>query len=128
MSLGEDKPFNPILGETFQAKIGVADLYVEQTSHHPPTFNYYIKHPEFICFGHVTIDAISYGNSISFYHNGKYYIKFNDGTLHRFKIPKFNLLGLIFGKRYMNLEGSFICEDLVIKINRYLFLIIILDK
>ena len=30
------KPFNPILGETFQATIGDYEIVVEQISHHPP--------------------------------------------------------------------------------------------
>ena len=125
MSLGSGKPFNPILGETFQAKIGDADIYVEQTSHHPPVFNYYIKHPEFISFGYNSMEAISHGNSVTFEHTGKYYIKFNDGTLHRFKIPKFNMSGLMIGKRFLNFEGYFFVEDLVliikiIKINFFL--------
>jgi hypothetical protein len=30
------KPFNPILGETYQAFIDGCPIYGEQTSHHPP--------------------------------------------------------------------------------------------
>ena len=113
MSLGSGKPFNPILGETFQAKIGDADLYMEQTSHHPPVFNYYIKHPEYTCFGHKSMEATSGANSVTVDNLGKYYIKFNDGTLHKFKIPRFNMLNLMIGKRYINIEGAIIVEDLV---------------
>ena len=36
------KPFNPILGETFQCKINDSMFYFEQTSHHPPIFNFYV--------------------------------------------------------------------------------------
>jgi hypothetical protein len=36
------KPFNPILGETFQCKILDSLLYAEQTSHHPPILNFYV--------------------------------------------------------------------------------------
>lgn len=36
------KPFNPILGETFQCKIGNTKMYVEQTSHHPPIYNFLV--------------------------------------------------------------------------------------
>ena len=31
-----EKPFNPILGETFQAFICGCPFYAEQISHHPP--------------------------------------------------------------------------------------------
>lgn len=30
------KPFNPPLGETFQARIANGDFYAEQINHHPP--------------------------------------------------------------------------------------------
>ena len=126
MSIGSGKPFNPIMGETFQAKIGDAEIYMEQTSHHPPIFNYYIKHPEFTSFGFNTMEAISHANSVTFEHTGKYYLKYNDGTLHKFRIPKFNILGLMLGKRYVNFEGSFVVDDLVIFFN--LFIYIFLDK
>lgn len=31
-----EKPFNPILGETFQCWIDECPIYFEQISHHPP--------------------------------------------------------------------------------------------
>jgi hypothetical protein len=34
------KPFNPILGETFQAFAGDYVIAAEQTSHHPPITHY----------------------------------------------------------------------------------------
>ena len=34
--LSMEKPFNPILGETFQCWINGCPLYAEQISHHPP--------------------------------------------------------------------------------------------
>lgn len=39
------KPFNPILGETFQCKLGDYDLYLEQTSHHPPILHFQMEFP-----------------------------------------------------------------------------------
>jgi hypothetical protein len=43
LSGGQLKPFNPILGETFQCKILQSEFYLEQTSHHPPICNFYVK-------------------------------------------------------------------------------------
>ena len=31
-----EKPFNPILGETFQCWVDGCPIYIEQISHHPP--------------------------------------------------------------------------------------------
>jgi hypothetical protein len=42
MSVTQLKPFNPIWGETFQCKIGDTDLYMEQTSHHPPIYHFLV--------------------------------------------------------------------------------------
>ena len=48
------KPFNPIIGETFQCRIGNVDYYVEQTVNHPITLNIYAKeiNGEFIIYGY----------------------------------------------------------------------------
>jgi len=35
-----NKPFNPILGETYQSYIGGCPFYAEQISHHPPITSY----------------------------------------------------------------------------------------
>ena len=48
LSVTQLKPFNPILGETFQCKIGNTKLYIEQTSHHPPIFHFYVYKYKFI--------------------------------------------------------------------------------
>jgi len=102
------------LGETFQAKIGNTEIYVEQTCHHPPIYNYYIKNPEFTGFGYSQMEASAGANTMTAINLGKLYLKFNDGVLHRFHVPKFSLSGLLFGKRYINFEGSILLEDLVI--------------
>jgi hypothetical protein len=36
------KPFNPILGETYQSKVNDSYFYMEQTCHHPPITNFYV--------------------------------------------------------------------------------------
>jgi hypothetical protein len=36
------KPFNPILGETFQAYLKGIPIVYEQISHHPPISAYYM--------------------------------------------------------------------------------------
>ena len=35
-----NKPFNPILGETYQGFIDGCPIFLEQTSHHPPVSRY----------------------------------------------------------------------------------------
>lgn len=40
--IGMDKPFNPILGETYQGRIYGCPIYLEQISHHPPIGSIYM--------------------------------------------------------------------------------------
>jgi hypothetical protein len=41
------KPFNPILGETYQGEIGGIPVFVEQISHHPPISAFYMRNDKF---------------------------------------------------------------------------------
>lgn len=45
------KPFNPILGETFECRIGGIPLYLEQISHHPPISAILMKTENFTLHG-----------------------------------------------------------------------------
>ena len=106
------KPFNPIIGETFQCRIGNIDYYVEQTVNHPITLNIYGKeiNGEFIIYGHLITDASVYLNSLYTSRLGKCFIKFKDGTLFRVIMPPITLKGLSLGDRLFN----FIDKGLVI--------------
>lgn len=43
-----EKPLNPILGETYQARgQDGAMIFVEQTSHHPPISHYMVEHENY---------------------------------------------------------------------------------
>jgi hypothetical protein len=109
-------PFNPILGETFQAvneKDG-SRLYLEQTEHHPPTFNFSVvgpnKHFEYNGFG--TIDAhLTNINIIKGERIGKTILKFDDGSLFTFTILKTRINGIIMGDRIYNYYGDLIIKD-----------------
>jgi hypothetical protein len=41
LAISMEKPFNPILGETYQGYIDGCPIYIEQISHHPPISSYY---------------------------------------------------------------------------------------
>jgi hypothetical protein len=107
------KPFNPILGETFQTKIGNTEIYLEQTSHHPPILNFYIFNPKFKCFGYEAIEATTGANSVVADRKGKYFICFKDGTLYKLIRPKLRLTGTTIGKRLTNFLDELVVEDLV---------------
>jgi hypothetical protein len=47
-----DKPFNPILGETYQTIIDGCPVYGEQISHHPPISAVFMKGRGYKIYGH----------------------------------------------------------------------------
>jgi len=108
-------PLNPILGETHQArKTDGTSIYLEQTSHHPPTSNYYMVGPEksYEMFGFAVVNAQLTGmNSIKGWREGKNVLKFKDGSLITFTTPETRINGLLMGDRTLNYSGALIIKD-----------------
>lgn len=48
-----EKPFNPILGETYQCWIDGCPVYFEQVAHHPPIAAYLMKGRGYDLYGSV---------------------------------------------------------------------------
>ena len=112
------KPFNPILGETFQCDIksnteGISNLsvYCEQTSHHPPILNYYASHELFKIYGYRGVSIKGGTNSIESNIKGETYIKYNDGTCISFHYGDFLMTGILVGQRKVNFTGNFVIKD-----------------
>ena len=107
------KPFNPIIGETFQCKIGTLDIYTEQTVNHPITHNFYIKEENnyFIMYGYVITDASVNVNSVTGARFGKFFIKFKDGTLFQIRVPSI-IIGITMGDRLYNFINNCLVNDL----------------
>jgi len=108
-----DKPFNPILGETFQLNSGNSKYYAEQTSHHPPITSYYITNPHFTMWGYLDWDFNMGVNSATGKIGGKFYLQYNDGTLYEVTNPTFYMEGVVFGNTYINFSNSMVIEDKV---------------
>ncbi len=111
LAVAQLKPFNPILGETFQVKILDSLFYLEQTSHHPPIFNFYILGKNFKIYGYNESEVSSGPNSIKAKYKGSYIIKFENGNEHRVYFPEFKLSGTLFGSRTIKYFGNLIVTD-----------------
>lgn len=113
-------PLNPILGETYQAvKEDGTTIYLEQTSHHPPTSNYHIigKNKIFEMFGYAIVNAQLGGmNTIKGWRDGKNIIKFRDGSILSFNTPETRINGLLMGDRTLNYSGTLNIKDYTNKI------------
>ena len=72
-----DKPFNPILGETFQCLIDGCPVYGEQVSHHPPISYVFFKGRGFTAYGGYEAKVSLGLNSAKGSNEGITYVSFN---------------------------------------------------
>ena len=87
---------------------------MEQTEHHPPSFNYLLYGPEnhFVLSGFGTIEAnLETINIIKGDRIGKNIIKFADGSLYSFSNLKTRISGVVMGERIYNYFGDLIIKD-----------------
>eukprot|EP01017_Pseudomicrothorax_dubius_P034948 TRINITY_DN4845_c0_g5_i1.p1 TRINITY_DN4845_c0_g5~~TRINITY_DN4845_c0_g5_i1.p1 ORF type:complete len:480 (+),score=102.22 TRINITY_DN4845_c0_g5_i1:74-1513(+) len=112
LNMDQQKPFNPILGETFQGFIDGNPIYIEQISHHPPIHSSqfygrgYKIEGTFEATGKIStsgIVGIQGGlNRITFESNGNVlYVRY----------PHFRMEGMAFGKRTINFVSKLVVFD-----------------
>jgi len=77
-----EKPLNPVLGETYQARgADGANIFLEQTCHHPPTTHFYIDGPNngYTMHGHQSFSVVLWPNSVVITTVGQKTTRFHDG-------------------------------------------------
>lgn len=111
LTVAQQKPFNPILGETFQCSLLDTQMYLEQTSHHPPRSNFYCIGKHFKIYGFEEPEANCSANSLRICTKGKLTIEYSDGTLHKVIYPSMTLNGLLFGDRSLDFSGKLCVID-----------------
>lgn len=111
LAVAQLKPFNPILGETFQAKVNGSEFYVEQTSHHPPIFNFLYTGQNYKVHGFNESDVSTGANSVKAKYKGKYTIELKNGITHYVYFPEFQLSGTLIGDRAIKYTGKMIIAD-----------------
>ena len=115
MTTTQIKPFNPLLGETFQCRIGNLKIYLEHTANHPITANFYGIDDDktYEMFGYQITDANVNVNTVSATRLGYYFIRFfNDNSFYRIRIPDCVVKGLTMGDRLLNYEGKALVLDI----------------
>lgn len=114
MTVIQLKPFNPIIGETYQTKIGDFNLYLEHTVNHPITANFYGFDDEktYKVYGYQITDASIGATTVSGIRLGRYIVEFKDGTKYLLKFPTVMVHGITMGDRLFNYDGKFIIKDL----------------
>src|SRR4051812_25625748 len=106
LSTGQLKPFNPLLGETFEAETeDGTKIYLEHTSHTPCVSNYLMVDPEGLYKFHgycdISIEGavkMLFNNSVTMVQKGKNNVILKtSGQTISYQLPKVILGGMIFG-------------------------------
>jgi len=117
ITINPQKPFNPVLGETFQGMIGDNPVYGEQISHHPPITAIQLLGKGFKVQGSTEFGAALSMNSVKSKKIGFLNVSYEgSGALIRVQYPGSIMNGTSMGKRTFNFTGKFYIFDLE---NRY---------
>uniref|UniRef100_A0AAV1UEP5 PH domain-containing protein n=1 Tax=Peronospora matthiolae TaxID=2874970 RepID=A0AAV1UEP5_9STRA len=118
-SIGQLKPFNPILGETFQSTLNDGtDVNCEHTSHHPPISNFQFTGEKYSIAGfvlwHASMSVKS--NAMLNTNKGPIRVTFPDaedvsGTTIEYNLPYLQIGGLLWGDRTVDIMGNMVFED-----------------
>mmetsp|Transcript_29650 Transcript_29650/g.41327 ORF Transcript_29650/g.41327 Transcript_29650/m.41327 type:complete len:378 (-) Transcript_29650:171-1304(-) len=109
------KPFNPILGETFQATYpDGTKIFLEQISHHPPVSQYELFGPNgsWKMYGFNEYKASFRPNGVVGGQYGPNRIEFEDGTVIEYSMPKVCVTGMVIGDWLFYWTGEIVFKDL----------------
>jgi len=111
LGAGQLKPFNPLLGETYQAHFPEHGITIdlEHTSHHPPVANFLVTHKDFRMWGQFEFIAKLEGltrNVILMMQEGATHIQFSDGQKLTCFAPYLHLEGMMHGDRTAKFVGN----------------------
>lgn len=101
------KPFNPLLGETYEFVRDDYWIVAEQVSHHPPVSGFHCEGPDFIMFCQSDASIKFGGTSIKLVMPSQVHLKlkkFNDH--YTYSIPTMLIKNLIFGEKYFEHVGD----------------------
>ncbi|KAN0014925.1 hypothetical protein ACTFIU_001245 [Dictyostelium citrinum] len=108
------KPFNPLLGETFECDLADgSSAFCEQISHHPPISSWKLleKDGKYKYTGHFIWSAGCRGNVVKGCLKGPHNIEFADGTNISFTYPDVLIKGIFWGDRVTEFCGKMLFTD-----------------
>jgi len=102
VSANQTKPFNPLLGETYQGIMeDGTEIYCEHTSHHPPICNFLLVNPLWRFHGRYEMIAKLNQNSLRLLQDGPNIVEFKDGSKIVFTLPGIKAGGMLLGDRLL---------------------------
>ncbi|KAI5925685.1 oxysterol-binding protein [Camillea tinctor] len=106
------KPFNPLLGETFEYARPDKGyrFFIEQVSHHPPIGAAYAEAARWTYWGEAKVDSKFLGKSFDIYHLGTWFLKLRPTAggkedFYTWKKPKSQVVGIITGNPVVDNYG-----------------------
>ena len=101
------KPFNPLLGETFELKRDGFKLISEQVSHHPPVSALHCDHNLFTFWGSTEVVTSFKGVYLLVHPKGEMHVKLKTtGEEFVWEKPYSSVHNIIFGKMYVDHHGD----------------------
>ncbi|KAI0400922.1 oxysterol-binding protein [Xylaria palmicola] len=106
------KPFNPLLGETFEYARPDKGyrFFIEQVSHHPPVGACYAESAHWTYWGEAKVDSRFLGKSFDIYHLGTWFLRLRPTAggkedFFTWKKPKSQVVGIITGNPVVDNYG-----------------------
>ena len=101
------KPFNPILGETFEFVTPKWKFMSEQVSHHPPISAGHVSHKDYSLWMNTHVKSKFWGKSIEFRPLGSIKFKIHStGEVITWTRPSTFLNGFLIGQKYLDHCGD----------------------
>lgn len=107
------KPFNPLLGETFEYARPDKNyrFFIEQVSHHPPIGAAWAESPLWTYYGEANIKSKFYGKSFDIEHLGTWFLKIRPTNgakeeLYTWKKVTSSVIGIITGSPVVDQYGK----------------------
>jgi hypothetical protein len=101
------KPFNPLLGETFELQRDEFRLISEQVSHHPPVCALHCDHPQYSFWGCTEIKTSFRGAYLFVNPSGPLHVKLRGtGETFTWEKPNSSVHNIVFGKMYVDHHGE----------------------
>lgn len=101
------KPFNPLLGETFELEKDGFRVISEQVSHHPPISAIHCDHPEFSFYAYSTVKTSFKGTYLRVKPEGKFHLQLHRPKEHyTWNKPYTNVNSIIVGKVNIDHHGT----------------------
>lgn len=98
------KPFNPILGETYQCRYNEhTEMFLEHTSHHPAISNFYLKGRKWTCYGAILYNGKVRPNTVTLFSETWSTVRFHDGKEIKFNWPWLQMGNFLIGTRKISM-------------------------